>query len=176
MTVDHPLPSNPCDGPDPKHECSPPPVLAPPSLLDPAPPPSSSAASHGRGSRSWRRGRAGRWREAGDKGCCLLRGVSRIRPSEPRRHEEVTVRRQPVDAALAASPRAHLSSASVTARGSAAVLCVMVELLPVPPRSRLFLNTRSRSHDQHSLQVQSRGLAALVGLISTSWPNGQLGP
>jgi len=49
MTVDHPLPSNPCDGPDPKHECSPPPVLAPPSLLDPAPPPSSSAASHGRG-------------------------------------------------------------------------------------------------------------------------------
>jgi len=48
MTVDHPLPSNPCDGPDPKHECSPPPLLPPPSLHPPPPPTSSSAASHGR--------------------------------------------------------------------------------------------------------------------------------
>ncbi|PAN06624.1 hypothetical protein PAHAL_1G277000 [Panicum hallii] len=49
MAENPPLPLNPCDGPDPKHKCSPP-VLAPPSLyLYPPPPPSSSAASRGKG-------------------------------------------------------------------------------------------------------------------------------
>jgi hypothetical protein len=55
----------------------------------------------------------------GTGGAVLLRGVTRTwSPAESPRHEEVTVRQQPVDAPPAALPRAQLASAAVMERRS----------------------------------------------------------